>query len=97
MVHDPSLLVDHLVQESGLSAKVCPSGDFSLNGLCVGYESLCYGKFSNKGYSTIYGQVYPKWGKGGQTWNTSRASKAALLLNKKNWAYVKREKLRLPT
>ena len=79
MVHDPSLLVDHLVQERGPSAKVCPSGDFLLNGLCVGYESLSYEKSSNKGYSTIYGQADLTLGKGGQTWNTPRASKAALL------------------
>ena len=48
MVHDPSLLVNHLLQESGPSAKICPSGNFLLNGLCVGYESLSYGKSSNK-------------------------------------------------
>ena len=68
MVHDPSLLVDHLVQESGPSAKICSSGDFLLNGLCIGYESLSYRKSSNKGYSTIYGQADPTLGKGGQTW-----------------------------
>ena len=78
-VYDPSLLVDDLLQECGPSTKICPSGDFLLNGLCAGYESLSYGKSSNKGYSTIYGQADPTWGKGGQTWNTSRASKAALL------------------
>ena len=51
--YDPSLLVEHSVQES----------DFLLNGLGVRYESISYEKSSNKGHSTV--RLILHGGKGG--------------------------------
>ena len=43
------------MQECGPSAKICPCGDFLLDGLVgIMYESMSFGKSSNNGHCMVY-------------------------------------------